>query len=403
MKYDFTSILDRTGQDAVALEPFSVTWADFPGEVKEGFDIIPMWVADMNFPVVPTIPQAMIERASHPAFGYFLPREEYFNSIIKWHEDHNHVTGLKAEHIGYENGVLGGVISALNVLCSKGDSVLLHSPTYIGFTNSMTNNGYNMVLSPLEKDEDGIYRMNFEDMEKKIVENRIHAAVFCSPHNPTGRVWERWEIEKAMEIFKKHDVFVVSDEIWSDILLNGHTHIPTQSVSEDARNRTVALYAPSKTFNLAGLVGSYHIIYNSWLKDRIDKEASLCHYNDMNVISMHALIGAYKPEGYEWLEELNEVLSGNVNYACDFIKENFKGIDVTKPEGTYMLFLDCTEWCKEHGKTIRELQAAGVEVGVIWQDGTAFHGPCHIRMNLALPLSRVQEALERLKKYVFCD
>lgn len=401
MKYDFTSILDRTGKDAIALEPFKAPWAKFSGKVKEGFDLIPMWVADMNFPVVPTIPQAMIERAMHPAYGYFIPREEYFDSIIKWHETRNHVTGLKAEHIGYENGVLGGVVSALNVICSKGDSVLLHSPTYIGFTNSLTNNGYKMILSPLEKDENGVYRMNFEDMEQKIVENRIHAAVFCSPHNPTGRVWERWEIEKAMEIYKKHDVYVISDEIWSDILLNGHTHIPTQSVSEDARERTIALYAPSKTFNLAGLVGSYHIIYNKWLKDRIDKESSLSHYNSMNVISMHALIGAYKPEGYEWVEELKEVLSGNVNYACDFIKENFKGVEVTKPEGTYMLFLDCTEWCKEHGKTIRELLEAGIEVGVIWQDGVAFHGPCHIRMNLALPFSRVQEAFERLQKYVF--
>ena len=138
-------------------------------------------------------------------------------------------------------------------------------------------------------------------MEKKIVENHIHAAIFCSPHNPTGRVWERWEIEKAMEIYKKHDVYVVSDEIWSDLLLNGHKHITTQSVSEDAKQRTVALYAPSKTFNLAGLIGSYHIIYNDWLRDRILKESSLSHYNSMNLLSMYALIGAYKLEGYEWV------------------------------------------------------------------------------------------------------
>ena len=138
--------------------------------------------------------------------------------------------------------------------------------------------------------------MDFEDMEKKIVKNRIHAAVFCSPHNPCGRVWERWEIEKAMELYKKYDVFVISDEIWSDLILEGHKHIPTQSVSEDARNRTVAMYAPSKTFNLAGLVGSYHIIYNTWLRERVLKESSLSHYNAMNVLSMHALVGAYKPE-----------------------------------------------------------------------------------------------------------
>ena len=172
-------------------------------------------------------------------------------------------------------------------------------------------------------------------------------------------------------------------------------------VREDARNRTVAMYAPSKTFNLAGLVGSYHIIYNTWLRERVLKESSLSHYNAMNVLSMHALVGAYKPEGYEWLDELRQVLTGNVEFACRYIQDHFEGIEVSKPEGTYMLFLDCTKWCEKHGKTIDELQRAGVEVGVIWQDGRPFHGPCHIRMNLALPFSRVQEAFERLDRYVF--
>lgn len=397
MKYDFTSILDRNGKDAIAAEHIPIPGA----QVKEGFDRIPMWVADMNFPTVPTVVEAMMERVQHPAYGYFDPSEEYYASIIRWQEKRNGVTGLKPEHIGYENGVLGGVISALNVMCSKGDNVLLHSPTYIGFTMSLENNGYHIVHSPLVKDENGVWRMDFEDMEKKIVKNRIHAAVFCSPHNPCGRVWERWEIEKAMELYKKYDVFVISDEIWSDLILEGHKHIPTQSVSEDARNRTVAMYAPSKTFNLAGLVGSYHIIYNTWLRERVLKESSLSHYNAMNVLSMHALVGAYKPEGYEWLDELRQVLTGNVEFACRYIQDHFEGIEVSKPEGTYMLFLDCTKWCEQNGKTIDELQRAGVEVGVIWQDGRPFHGPCHIRMNLALPFSRVQEAFERLDRYVF--
>ena len=403
MQYDFTSILDRSGKDALALDSLGRNPGFAPDAPQPGFDPIPMWVADMNFPTVPTIPEAIIERAKHPAFGYFSATDEYYDSIIKWHETRNGVTGLTKECIGYENGVLGGVISALNVFCSKGDKVLVHTPTYIGFTMCMTNNGYDMVLSPLKKDENNVWRMDFEDMEEKLKTQNIHAAVFCSPHNPCGRVWERWEIEKAMELFKKYDVFVVSDEIWSDIILNGHKHIPTQSVSEDARMRTAAVYAPSKTFNLAGLVGSYHIIYNKWMRDRVEKESSLPHYNDMNVLSMHALIGAYKPEGYEWVDELLQVLSENVNYACDYIKEHFEGVDVSKPEGTYMLFLDCTEWCEKHGKTIEEVEKAGWDVGVAWQDGRMFHGPCSIRMNLALPLSRVKEAFERLSKYVFCD
>ena len=393
--------MNRHGMDSIAVDGLETIPGMSPDKPKEGFDVIPMWVADMNFPTVPTIPEAMIERAKHPAYGYFDPTDGYFSSIIRWHETRNGVTGLEPEHIGYENGVLGGVVTALNVLCSRGDNVLIHSPTYVGFTHSLTDNGYNMIHSPLVLDENNVWRMDFEDMEKKIVENHIHAAVFCSPHNPTGRVWERWELERFMELCEKHDVYVVSDEIWSDLTLDGYQHIPTQMVNDWTREHTVAVYAPSKTFNLAGLVGSYHIIYNKWLRDRVDKESSLCHYNEMNVLSMHALIGAYKPEGYEWVDELRQVLTGNVNYACDYIAQHFEGVKVSMPQGTYMLFLDCTDWCARHGKTIQELQKAGWDVGVAWQDGRAFHGPCHIRMNLASPLSRIQEAFHRLDKYVF--
>lgn len=399
MKYDFTSILDRRGKDAIAIEAVGAPGSAYPAP-KEGFDVIPMWVADMNFPVVPTIQQAMIQRAEHPAFGYFRPSDAYYNAIIRWQKEHNGMS-VTPENIGYENGVLGGVVTALNVFCSRGDKVLVHSPTYVGFTGCLTNNGYGIVHSPLKKDDQGIWRMDFEDMEKKLAEEKIHAAIFCSPHNPCGRVWEAWEIEKAMALYKKYDVMVVSDEIWSDILLSGHKHIPTQSVSEDAKMRTVALYAPSKTFNLAGLVGSYHIIYNKAIKDRCDKESSLSHYNSMNVMSMHALVGAYCPEGEQWVQELREVLTGNVDFACDYIAAHFPGVTVSKPQGTYMLFLDCAEWLKAHGKTMDELMKAGWDVGVVWQDGRAFHGPTHIRMNLALPLSRVQEAFRRLDQYVF--
>ena len=401
MKYDFSSLIDRHGMDSIAVD----SWGEIPGMAPnapdEGFDRIPMWVADMNFATVPTVQEHIIQRAQHPMFGYFNPRPEYFDRIIEWQSRRNDVEGLALKHIGYENGVLGGVVSTLRAYVQPGDAVLVHSPTYIGFTKSIEAAGYRIVHSPLKLDDQGVWRMDFEDMERKLAQNHIHAVVFCSPHNPCGRVWERWELEKAMEVYRANDCLVISDEIWSDIILNGHKHIPTQSVSEDARSRTVALYAPSKTFNLAGLVGSYHIIYNPYLRDRVRAKSSKPHYNDMNVLSMHALIGAYKPEGYEWVEELRETISGNVNFACDYITQHFEGVSVSKPEGTYMLFLDCTDWCKAHGKTIAEVEKAGWNVGVAWQDGRMFHGPCAIRMNLALPLTRVQEAFERLDKYVF--
>ena len=401
MRYDFETMPDRRGKDAIALDMVGRPGGFAPAGPKEGFSVIPMWVADMNFLACPAIQEAIIRRTEHPAFGYFEPSAAYYDSIIRWHRLRNGVDGLEQKHIGYENGVLGGVISTLNVLCSRGDAVLVQSPTYIGFTMSLKNNGYEIVHNPMYRDAQGIWRLDYEDMERKIVEHNTHVTIFCSPHNPCGRVWERWEIEKAMEIFERHNVWVVSDEIWSDIILDGRKHIPTQSVSPWARNHTAAMYAPSKTFNLAGLVGSYHIIYNDWLRDRQAKEASLSHYNSMNVLSMHALVGAYSEAGQLWVNELCQVLSENVTFASALIRERFEGISLQKPEGTYMLFLHCEQWCKAHGKTIAELQKLGTDVGVAWQDGGMFHDPWGIRMNLALPKRIVEEAFERLDRYVF--
>ena len=397
MKYDFTTVLDRHGRDSLAFDkiPFAGVQPD------EGFDTIPMWIADMSFVAAPPAMEAILKRMEMPNFGYFALPDEYFDSIINWQRTRNGVEGLLPEHIGYENGVLGGVISALNCVCSRGDKVLLHSPTYIGFTHCLENNGYQIIHSPLVKDEANVWRMDFADMERRLKEEHIHAAILCNPHNPCGRVWEKWELEKAMELFRKYDVYVISDEIWSDIILGTNHHTPTQSVSDDARNRVCAFYAPSKTFNLAGLIGSYHICYNSWWRDRLEKESSLCHYNSMNVLSMHALIGAYKPEGYVWTDELRQVLTGNIDFAVDYIEKHFPGVSVSKPQGTYMLFVDCTDWCAAHGKTIEDVEQACWDVGVAIQDGRMFHGPCHLRMNLASPRSRIEEAFRRMDQYVF--
>lgn len=401
MKYDFETIMDRRGKDAIAVDIPNLPGFMKKPEIKEGYSMIPMWVADMNFPTAPSIVKAMMKRVEHPAYGYYMPSTDYYESIIKWHEKRHGVTGLTKSAIGYENGVLGGVISALQVLCSPGDKVLVHSPTYVGFTMSLTNNGFKIVHSDLIQDEHGVWRMNYEDMDKKIKANRIHTAIFCSPHNPCGRVWERWEIEKAMEVYQENQVYVVADEIWSDLILAGYKHTPTQMVSDYARSHTVAVYAPSKTYNLAGLIGAYHIIYDKWLRDRVNKQSSLCHYNAMNVLSMHALIGAYSNQGEQWLEELKIVLTDNINYACHYIEQHFEGVTVAKPEGTYMLFLDCEQWCTTHHKTLDELIQEAYRVGVIWQDGRQFNGKWSVRLNLALPLSLVKEAMNRLDQHVF--
>lgn len=396
MKYDFETAVDRFGKDSISanIVPWNVT-------PDEGFSRIPMWCADMSFAAAPAVMKAINKRLEFQSFGYFELSDEYFGSIISWQSRRNGVQGLMKEHIGYENGVLGGVSSAIQALSAPGDKILLHSPTYIGFTHVLNDIGRTAVHSPLVRDEHGVWRMDYADMDRKIKENGIHLAIFCSPHNPCGRVWEREEIEKAMEVFAANHCVVISDEIWSDIVMPGYKHIPTQSVSDDAKTRTVAFYAPSKTFSLAGLIGSYHIIYNPYLRDRVTRQGELSHYNDCNVLSMHALIGAYSAEGEEWADEMISVIDENFAYACDFIGKNFPGVQVMRPQGTYMLFLDCGEWLAAHDSTLRELEYRGVRAGVIWQNGEDFFGKNSIRINLALPKALLAEALERLKKYAF--
>ena len=397
MDYDFTTVLDRAGHDCTAAD--IIPFKNFT--VDQGFSVIPMWVADMSFPVAPPILKAVQDRLSFPFLGYFPLSDEYYDSIIRWQSRRNGVMDLKREHIGYENGVLGGVSSAVQAFTNPGDKILIHSPTYVGFTHTMADLGREIVHSELKRDENGVWRMDYADMDAKLKEHDIHFAVFCSPHNPCGRVWERREIEKAMEIYAANNCIVVSDEIWSDIIMPGHRHVPTQSVSEDARRRTIALYAPSKTFSLAGLIGSYHIVYDPYLRHRLERRGDMSHYNSCNVLSMHALTGAYSPEGEEWAEQMVAVVDKNFAYACGFIRDNFPGVRVMRPEGTYMLFLDVSRWLREHGLTLQELLRRGVGCGVIWQDGEAFIYPDSIRMNLALPLSQLQEAMERLRKYAF--
>lgn len=400
MQYDFTSILDRKGKDALAIDGVGMTsWAAMPGAPKEGFDFIPMWVADMNFPTCPAVTDAIIRRAEHPAFGYFLPPYAYYDAIINWRKPGH--PDLTREEIGYENGVHGLITSAVQVLTKPGDPILLHSPVYLGFKNDVDGLGRRAVYSPLYRDENGVWRMDYEDMNRRIKENGVRVAIFCSPHNPSGRVWEREELEKAMEVFEANDVTVISDEIWADLVFPGHVHIPTQSVNAWAKEHTIGCYAPSKTFNLAGLIGSYHIIYNKELRDKVTKWGLDTHYNEMNVLSMHALIGGYSAEGREWLSQLMDVLQENARLAVDFINNGLDGVSVAMSEGTYMLFLDCTEYCQKSGRTIGEVLKAGWDVGIGWQDGRAFEGPCHIRINLASPKSQIEKALGRMKEYVF--
>ena len=397
MEFDFTTVLDRRGRDALAVDVIP-----FPdAQVKDGLRPIPMWVADMSFITAPPITEAVQKRLDHPNFGYFLLPDAYYDAIIGWQRTRHGVTGLSKAHIGYENGVLGGVSSVLRALTNEGDPILVHSPTYVGFLHVLHDLRRTPVTSPLRRDAQGVWRMDYADMERKIRENGIRVVIFCSPHNPCGRVWTREEIEAAMDVYRRCGCTVISDEIWADLTFTGHRHIPTQSVSEDARMRTVAFYAPSKTFSLAGLIGSYHIIYDEALRKTVRETGGATHYNSCNVLSLHALLGAYSPAGARWLDELRTVLYGNLRYVKDFMESNFPGVSMFLPEGTYMLFLNCGAWCKAHDVPMETLLRRGVEAGVIWQRGADFGDPDCIRLNVALPFPLVEEAMERLRTRVF--
>ncbi len=402
MKYDFETLLERNGHDSIAVDGIYTMPAGFaPARPVEGYDFIPMWVADMNFPTARSITDAIIERASHPAFGYFLPSDAYYDAIAYWHRLRKHTDDIRREDIGYENGVLGGVVSALKAFASPGDPVLVHSPTYMGFTMALKNNGFHIVHSPLVKDKEGVWRMDYEDMERRIRENHIHTAIFCNPHNPCGRVWSAREIREAMEVYERNNVWVITDEIWSDLILRDHVYTPVQSVSDWAHEHAIAFYAPSKTFNLAGLIGSYSVIYNRPVRERVQGISSKLVYNSMNVLSQHALIGAYSEEGNNWLTQLLPVLSENVDLAWETVQAKFDGVEAFRTEGTYMMFLDCSGWLNRHGMQQKDLLHKGWNYGIGWQDGHLFEGPQCIRLNLASPTSRIREAFDRMDRLVF--
>ena len=395
MIYDakfFDQVFERRGHDATK-------W-DYPLFVKDNKDIVPMWVADMDFRTPDCIVDAMAKRLEHHAFGYFKIPQAYFDGIAKWQKERYGVDGVTADQIDYQNGVLGGVSSFVEAYSLPGDWILLNDTCYTGFQSTIANRGRNIVYSPVKETADG-WALDIEDMEKKIIEKKPPIMIFCNPHNPTGHVWSKEEMIAVVELCDKYGMLICSDEIWADFQTGGHKHVPLHTCCPRAKEIVFSMYAPSKTFNLAGLVGSYHVIFNKYLRERMDKVASLSHYNSINVMSMHALVGAYSETGREWVDELLEVLSSNVNYAYDYICKNFKGVKLAKPEGTYMLYLDCEEWCKEHNMSMDDLLKAGVAVGVIWHDGRPFNRPFAIRVNLAVPHSRVIDAMDRLDKYVF--
>lgn len=385
MTYDFNRIIDRKGKFG------NYKWDNcpFPTDSDEP---IPMWIADMDIPAADFIIEAMQARLDHPIFGYFAPDERYYDAIINWQRRRNGWNGLIREHIQYQNGVLGAIDTAITTFTDKGDYILVQSPGYHQFKNAIDRLEREICVSSLTY-KDGRYELDYEHIEQKIKENHIKLVIFCSPHNPTGRVWQRDELEAFVDICHRHGVTIISDEIHSDLILSGK-HIPLQTLSDKAKEITISLYAPTKTFNLAGLVTAYSITLNNELAKKYNEASTASHYNWYNTFSIEATTAAYE-KGDRWVDELCEHLKGNMEYVRQSFLEAGLPIDARIMESTFLQWLDFRETGLSHEEIVERCQR---KTGVLMHSGSIFikNGEGFMRMNVGCPRIYVEEAAKRL-------
>ena len=391
----FNEIIDRNNANQRALS-FSMGKAMFGNKVSEilpGYTSIPMWVADTSFALPDFISDALKQRIDQKTFGYFYLDDRYYQAIIHWLDKRHQVKNITLDDIGFCNGVVGGVFAALAMDGKENDAVLIHNPCYIGFKRAANLAKRTLVYSDLIMDESGLMRMDFKDMEEKIKQYNIKKMILCSPHNPSGRVWEKEELIQLINLALTYDMVIVVDEIWSDIVCKDYEFTSLLNFNP-IRNHLIYLAAPSKTFSLAGLSGSYDVVFNPELKNKYEQFKHNCGFNKANALSCEALIAAYN-QGDMWVDQLNEVIHQNLVTMRNFIL-SIDGLKCALPQGTYMLYVDCTDYCRNHQIDLDELLAKGVRKGVLWQDGRPFGHPCSIRINVALPPILLAEAIQRL-------
>jgi len=387
MVYDFDTEIDR-------MPTSSVKWS-LMKRITGLEDLMPLWIADMDFASPPEVVEALKERVAHPIYGYTAATEGYHNGLIKWMEKRNGWSGIQKDWILFTPGVVAGFSFAIQAYSRPGDKVIIQPPVYYPFRNQILINGRQVVDNPL-KIVDGNYVMDFEDLEAKIDDN-TKMIILCSPHNPIGRVWKRDELERLVEICEEKDIVIISDEIHSDLILGEIKHTPTAVISEAALQRTVTLVAPSKTFNLAGMTTADAIIPNKKLrnafKDIIAKNRT--HNNLFGIIAQDA---AYN-KGEAWLEELLAYLRGNLEYLEEFIKTRIPELVVYPLEGTYLAWIDCTSLAMDDEK----LNDFMLKKAKLWLDeGTLFGigGSKFMRVNIACPRTILTRALESLEKAI---
>ena len=379
MKYNFDKLIERRNTGCVK-------WDECPNS-----DIIPMWVADMDFAVAPAIQEAVRQRAEHPIYAYTLVGNDYYDAIIRWFQ-RRHQWSITREHILYTIGVVPAVSCTLQALTMAGEKVVMLSPDYNCFFSSISNSGCEVSESVLQfSHSNNRFEVDWTDFEARCADEKTTVFLLCNPHNPTGRVWHRDELQRMSDICRRHHVRIVSDEIHCELIMPGNTFVPMAIVDADA----IVLNSPSKSFNTAGLQTANIICSDPATRRRIDRAININEVCDVNPFGPVALIAAYN-ESEQWLDELNGYLWGNYTALCDFVAQHLLKWKVMPLEGTYLAWVDVSLCCDNVAVYCEQL----IQEAKVWLNPGTMYGPQsgegYLRINLACPRSRLLEALQRI-------
>ena len=392
MKYNFDELIERRGTNCVK-------WDERPrvGEQSSGIspspEVIPLWVADMDFRVAPAIQKALQQRVKHGVFGYNIVPESYYEAVISWFH-RRHQWDIQRSWILYTTAVVPAMSCVIKALTMPGEKVLILSPAYNCFFSSIKNNGCEVLESPLKAVGD-TFEVDFDDFETKCADEKTTLFLLCNPHNPSGRVWTKEELQRMYDICKRHGVKVASDEIHCELIMPGHEFVPFGTITDDG----VVMNSPSKNFNTAGLqIANIICSHPSWRR-RIDRAININEVCDVNPFGIVALQAAYN-ESEDWIDELNQYLWGNYQLLCDFIGEYIPQWKVCRLEGTYLPWVDISAM----GITSQELCDQLLAEAKVWINPGTMYGPQtgegYVRFNIAIQRSRLLDALQRIKKYL---
>lgn len=388
MKYNFDEIVNRKNTNSLKY--------DFATERKGREDLLPLWVADMDFKLPEEVLADLRPRLEHGIFGYTDPQDDYYEALRGWFQKH-HSWDIKKEWNTVTPGIVYAISTAIRAFTKEGDAIIIQQPVYYPFSEVIVDNHRKLVNSQLIY-ENGKYSIDFEDFERKIAENDVKLFLLCSPHNPAGRVWTKAELVRIGEICLKHRVLVVADEIHCDFTYPGYSHIPFATISEEVAQNAIVCTSPGKTFNIPGLQVSNILIPNETLRKRFKHENAAAGYSQGNALGIAACKSVYE-KGEDWHRELMIYLKENLDFARDFLEKNIPEIKLVEPEGTYLIWLDCSGL----GLDYKELERLVTEDAKLWLDAGKMFGretALFERINIACPRIVLKQALEQLESAV---